>query len=64
VEQHPNDPAQHRQLAAAASTLETDFEDHLVLEETELFPFLDDALTPEVRETIVQELRARRRPPS
>ena len=64
VARQPNDPEVHRQLAAAASTLETDFEEHLALEETELFPFLEDALPAEVRETIVAELRARRRPPS
>lgn len=64
VRQRPNEAALHRQLAAAASTLETDFEDHLGLEEAELFPFLDDALSAGEREEIVQELRARRRPPS
>lgn len=60
----PGEPALHRQLAAAASTLETDFEEHLALEETELFPFLETALGAEDRAAIVEELRARRRPPS
>lgn len=64
VQRYPNEPTLHRELAAAASTLETDFEDHLRLEETELFPFLEDALTPEERLAVVGELRARRRPPS
>lgn len=61
VFERPNDPALHRQLAAAASTVETDFDDHLRLEETELFPSLE-TLLPEVREAIVEELRHRRRP--
>lgn len=60
----PQEPALHRQLADAAATLETDLEDHLALEEAELFPFLEEALSVEQRDTIVQELRARRRPPS
>lgn len=64
VMQQPNEPNLHRQLAVAASALETDFEDHLRLEETELFPFLAEALPAEVQQTIVAELRARRRPPS
>lgn len=64
VQLHPNEPALHRQLASVASTLETDLEDHLRLEETEVFPLIDRALAPEVREAIVAELRARRRPPS
>lgn len=59
VQARPNDPAAHRLLASAASTLETDFDDHLRLEETELFPSL--VLLPvEVRDLIVEELRARR----
>ena len=64
VRQRPNEPALHRELAAAASTLESDFEDHLFLEETDLIPFLDEVLLPEEREAIVRELRDRRRPPS
>jgi iron-sulfur cluster repair protein YtfE (RIC family) len=64
VQQQPRDAAVHRQLAVAASALETDFEEHLLLEETELFPLLETALTAEVRQVIVDELRARRRPPS
>jgi hypothetical protein len=47
-----------------ASTLETDLEDHLRLEETEVFPLVDRVLAPDVREVIVGELRARRRPAS
>ncbi len=58
---HPNQPAAHRQLSAAASTLEADFEDHLSLEEQRLFPFLSRVLSADERETIVGELRARRR---
>lgn len=64
VRQRPNEPVLHRELAAAASTLETDFEDHLALEESELFPLLDEALSPEAHEAIIRELRARRSPPS
>lgn len=64
VQQQPHQLAVHRQLALAASTLETDFEDHLRLEETELFPHLEEALSTEVQQTIVAELRARRRPPA
>ncbi len=60
----PGEPAAHRQLAATASTLETDFEEHLALEETELFPSLEDALPAEEREAIIAELRARRTKPS
>ena len=64
VHARPNEPALHRQLAAAASTLETDFEDHLALEETELFPFLEQTLSAEDQEAVIEELRARRRPSS
>jgi len=64
VQQQPHEAAAHRHLALAASALETDFEDHLRLEETELFPLLETALPADVRATIVDELRARRRPPS
>ncbi|MDP1825913.1 MAG: hemerythrin domain-containing protein [Archangium sp.] len=64
VRQRPNEPGLHKELAAAASTLETDFEDHLALEEAELFPFFDEALDAEAQEAIVRELRARRSPPS
>ena len=64
VRQRPNEPVLHRELAAAASTLETDFEDHLGLEEAELFPFLEEALGPEAHEAVIREIRARRSPPS
>ncbi len=60
VFRHPNDPAAHRRLAAAASSLETDFDDHLALEEQELFPFLGRVISGEQREAIVQEIRERR----
>lgn len=59
VFEHPNEPARHRALATAASSAEADFEEHLRLEETELFPALE-TLLPEVRDRIVAELRARR----
>jgi iron-sulfur cluster repair protein YtfE (RIC family) len=64
VRQRPNEPVLHRELAAAASTLETDFEDHLGLEEAELFPFLEEAMGPAAHEAIIREIRARRSPPS
>lgn len=59
AQSRPNDACAHRLLASAASTLETDFDDHLRLEESELFPSL--ALLPvELRELIIEESRARR----
>lgn len=57
----PGEAVAHRLLAAAASTLEADFEDHLALEEQEIFPYLGRVLSADEREAIVDEVRARRR---
>lgn len=59
VQARPGDVLAHRLLSAAASALETDFEEHLVLEESEIFPNLE-LLSAEAKELIVVELRARR----
>lgn len=56
----PNNHPTRRRLALIAATLETDLEAHLVLEETNLFPLINRALSPPVRRVIVSELRARR----
>ena len=61
VFEKPNEPALHRQLASAASTVETDFDAHLKLEEEGFFPQLNELLSEDEREAIVDELRARRR---
>ncbi len=62
VFQNPNEPVHHRRLAAAAATLETDFAEHLALEEADFIPQLARLLTEDESETILEELRARRRP--
>lgn len=64
VQKFPGEVALHRQLEQVAARLEADFEVHLRLEETALFPLLGEALSPQEQVQIVQELRARRRPPA
>jgi iron-sulfur cluster repair protein YtfE (RIC family) len=56
----PKDHSVRRRLALIASTLETDLEAHLVLEEDIVFPLINRALSPPIRRAIVSELRARR----
>lgn len=60
VQNRPNNPLLHRQLELAASALETDLEEHLRLEESELFPLLEEALSEDLRQLIILELRSRR----
>jgi len=60
VRESPKEVLLHKQLAAEASAFETDIEEHLRLEETELFPQLDGLLSSQEQDEIVNELRARR----
>lgn len=59
----PKDLTARRRLAAAAGTVESDFEEHLQLEESTLFPFLKQELSVADQLTAIAELRARRAPP-
>lgn len=60
VIERPNQAVLHRQLARAAGTLETDFEEHLRVEEEELFPLMEQVLPAAAQAQIILELRARR----
>lgn len=61
VKNAPQESLSHKQLAAEASAFETDMEEHLRLEETELFPQLH-LLSPQQQAEVVLELRGRREP--
>jgi hemerythrin-like domain-containing protein len=52
--------AERSRVARAGARLEELFDAHLLLEETFVFPALDALLTPEDKEAIVSEIRARR----
>ncbi len=55
--------AARSRLVATGARLEELFAAHLLLEETFVFPALDTLLSPEDREAIVSEIRARRAQP-
>jgi iron-sulfur cluster repair protein YtfE (RIC family) len=63
VRRDPHDEIARGELAAVAKKLETEFERHLVLEETEIFPAIAE-LPPATQARMVEELRQRRRPDS
>lgn len=56
----PDNVVARKRLAAAAATLESDFEEHLELEERELFPHLERELGAAEQVAVVAELRQRR----
>jgi iron-sulfur cluster repair protein YtfE (RIC family) len=64
LREHPESASARRALEAIASELLADFEAHLTLEETVLFPVIRQALSPTTQSAIVEELRARRRSPA
>lgn len=64
LEASGDDPANQRkrqQLHQVASNLVDEFEEHLCLEETLIFPAIDRSLSPDQQLAIIGELRARRR---
>lgn len=56
----PEDAGARRRLAVTAATVESDFEEHLQLEETALFPFIGRELSDGEQQAAIAELRARR----
>lgn len=60
VRQQPLDEGARGRLAAIAAPLETELEEHLLLEERTVFPRIQDVLSDEVQRSILGELRARR----
>lgn len=60
VRRQPLDERSRGQLAAIAVPLEAELEEHLLLEESTIFPVIRDLLSIEVQRLIVDELRARR----
>lgn len=61
VRGEPNSTRARSELATAAIALERDFETHLVLEETGIFPAIREFLSQETQSAIIDELRQRRR---
>ena len=56
----PRDDTARREVAAIASVLQTQFEAHLLLEESVLFPAIRELLSHETQAVILDELRRRR----
>lgn len=56
----PHDAAARGKLAAVALALESQFEEHLRLEETVIFPAIRQLLSPAIQTSIMHELRQRR----
>ncbi|MEZ4271315.1 MAG: hemerythrin domain-containing protein [Myxococcota bacterium] len=61
VRSQPHDDVARGELANAAIVLQTEFEDHLTLEETVIFPAIRELLPRNTQILIVDELRQRRR---
>ncbi|MCC6766482.1 MAG: hemerythrin domain-containing protein [Deltaproteobacteria bacterium] len=61
VRRAPLDEAAKSRLAAVAEPLQTEFEEHLALEERVIFPALRHEVPAETQTSIVDELRERRR---
>jgi len=57
----PRDDMARCELEATALMLETEFEAHLALEESVIFPAIREHLSAELQRTIIHELRERRR---
>ncbi len=62
VRAQPNHPGTRDDLAKVAKDLQIEFEEHLTLEETVIFPAIRGLLPRETRDLIVDELRKRRQP--
>lgn len=60
VRRQPLDERARSQLSAIAVPLEAELEEHLLLEESTIFPVIRDFLSKEAQRSIVDELRARR----
>ncbi len=60
VQQAPGDHAARKRLSLVASSLETDLEAHLRLEESTIFPLINELLPLADQHQLVRELRARR----
>ena len=60
VRRRPLDERSRGRLAAIALPLEAELEEHLLLEESTIFPVIRDFLSKEAQRSIVDELRARR----
>jgi iron-sulfur cluster repair protein YtfE (RIC family) len=63
VAERPEDQGLRDELRAIASQVVSDFEEHLGLEETIIFPAIAAELSVEARADIMKELRARRATP-
>ena len=62
VRAQPNHHGARDDLAKVAKALKLEFEEHLTLEETVIFPAIRGLLSHETRDLIVEELRERRQP--
>jgi len=60
VRSTPQDEGARTELAAAATALEAELEEHLALEERVIFPAIREILPREAQSTIIDELRQRR----
>jgi len=60
VRAQPNHQGARDHLAKVAQALKVEFEEHLTLEETVIFPAIRGLLLPEIQALIVSELRNRR----
>jgi hemerythrin-like domain-containing protein len=56
----PHDETARREVATTALALETQFEEHLRLEESVVFPAIRELLSREIQTSIIDELRRRR----
>lgn len=63
VRESPGDQVKRDGLAAAAGTLRAELERHLQEEEAIIFPAIELSLSSEIQAQVVEEMRARRRPP-
>jgi iron-sulfur cluster repair protein YtfE (RIC family) len=61
LRQSPRDAPQRAELIVAANALRNDFTEHLLLEETVVFPAIPRLLPAVMQAEIVEEIRARRR---
>lgn len=57
---HPHDGTARGEVASTALALETQFEEHLRLEESVIFPAIRELLSRDTQASIVDELRRRR----
>ncbi|MEO8798889.1 MAG: hemerythrin domain-containing protein [Polyangiaceae bacterium] len=64
VRESANDQVKRDGLASAASALRVELERHLREEEAIIFPGIELSLSNDVQAQIVEEMRARRRPPA